>query len=615
MPSGRWSAPRLRLAALAADSDTQRRERPSPESSGTGAIAVLAPAVADLIAAGEVIERPASVLRELVDNAIDAGGSQIDVEWEDGGRTLLAVVDNGVGMSEPDVRQCALRHATSKVQSAADLSQIDTLGFRGEALASIAACAELELVTRPATERVGWRLAVSGARRSIVPHPSAAGCRAAVSRLFAQLPARRRFLKSARAESTMCKRTLLEKALAHPHIGFAATIDRRRDLSLPGASLRERVQAGVPALATAPLHASGHYGDVAVELVAGRPEVARRDRSGIMVFVNGRRIRDFALLQAVEYGYSAVLPGGRHPVACVFISVAPEAVDFNVHPAKLEARFRAPSELHQAVVRVTQRLLGETATLKPAAAASPALPLAQLPPAPRVAAPARPPTPRLGPGGPHSRHRDDGVAGRWSSAPARSLDAGFEMSHPPAAEQRLKLIGQVMGTFIAVETDDGIYFVDQHAAHERVIFDELADANHTGEIQQLLLPIEVELPREGERSAAWLTELERCGLRLEVRAPAGEARVVALAPQLHRLPAADISRLINGLGGTTDDLKRSALATVACKLAIKAGELLVDDDALDIAARSFQLGVQHCPHGRPVWFLLTREEALAAVGR
>ena len=619
------------MTALANDSNSHASASDSravattlaPRQGGDG-IAVLAPEVANLIAAGEVIERPASLLRELVDNAIDAGARQIDVRWDDGGRALLAVADDGSGMSEEDVRSCALRHATSKVRSAADLYRVATLGFRGEALASIAACAELEVLTRPAAARVGWRLAASGTTRTLVPHACAAGTRVTVERLFAKLPARRRFLKSSRAETTMCKRTLLEKALAHPQIGFTSSVDGRVALTLAATPLMDRVQAALPALADGALHAAATHGSVAVEMVAGRPEVARRDRSGIMVFVNGRRIQDYALLQAVEYGYSSVLPGGLHPVACVFLDVAADAVDFNVHPAKREARFRDPAALHQAVVRTTGQLLLERATLRQAPPdgderTTPARSFpggAELLPA-RAGRPAA-----IGAGIRGRRESGRAAPSSGPESPLQPLASGFNMPEPPAADQRLKLLGQVLGTFIAVETEAGIYFVDQHAAHERVLFDELEAGGERGaaergrELQPVLLPIEVELPRPADGDRGWLAELESSGIRLEVAAPdRREARVVALAPMLHTLPAAAIVDMVGGLSGGTDELARAALADVACKLAIKAGEVLTDDDALRIAARSFQLGVQHCPHGRPVWFLLSRAEAFAAVGR
>ena len=339
-------------------------------------IKVLDDQVADRIAAGEVIERPFSIVRELIDNALDAGADEVAVELDSGGLGQIAVRDNGRGIARADLDRVALRHATSKISDERDLQRVTTLGFRGEALASIAACARLQVVSRTRAEAGAGRLVADGRERRITGTAAAAGTRVQVTRLFADLPARRRFLRRPGTETTLCRRVVLEKALAHPQVTFRLAVDGSPDTVLAAADLRQRV-AEVLGSRVAPgdlLHAHRRFADFGVTVVGARPELARRDRSHLMVFVNRRRIREYGLAQAVEYGYGAVLPGGRHPVACLFVDIAPHLVDFNVHPAKREARFRNLAPLHQAVVRVVQAAASQSGLRSPMAAPPPVPP-------------------------------------------------------------------------------------------------------------------------------------------------------------------------------------------------------------------------------------------------
>ena len=281
------------------------------------AIRLLDEQVAGRIAAGEVIDRPFSIVRELLDNAIDAGADEIDVELHSGGLGLVAVRDNGHGISRTDLDHLALRHATSKIVDERDLQRVTTLGFRGEALASIAACARLEVISRPRAAPAALRLVASSGGRQVTGAAAAAGTRVQVTRLFADLPARRRFLRRPGTETALCRRMLLEKALAHPEVTFRLTVDGGSDTALPSATPLQRVADALGGR-VAPndlFQAQRRFADFHVTVIGARPELAGRDRSRLMVFVNRRRIQQFGLAQAVEYGYAALLPGGRHPVA------------------------------------------------------------------------------------------------------------------------------------------------------------------------------------------------------------------------------------------------------------------------------------------------------------
>ena len=315
-----------------------------------------------------------------------------------GGLGLVAIRDNGHGISRADLDQVALRHATSKIVDERDLQRVTTLGFRGEALASIAACARLEVISRTRTAPAAMRLVASSGQRQVTGAAAAAGTRVQVTRLFAELPARRRFLRRPGTETALCRRMLIEKALAHPKVTFRLTVDGGSDTALPATTPLQRVADALGGrVAPSDLfQAQRRFADFHVTVIGARPELAGRDRSRLMVFVNRRRIQQFGLAQAVEYGYAALLPGGRHPVACLFVEIEPQLVDFNVHPAKREARFRNLAPLHQAVVRVVQEVAPQFGHRSPlAAAGTPAagrLPFAPARPAARVAAapPAQP---------------------------------------------------------------------------------------------------------------------------------------------------------------------------------------------------------------------------------
>ena len=591
------------------------------------AIRVLEPDVAARIAAGEVIERPFSIVRELIDNALDAGASEIDVQLQSGGLGQIAVHDDGRGIARSELERTGLRHATSKINDEHDLQTVTTLGFRGEALASIAACARLEVVSRPRSVGMAARLVADSHGRRITGVAAAPGTRIQVTRLFADLPARRRFLRRPGTETTLCRRMVLEKALAHPRVTFRVSVDGEADTTLAAAELRYRVAdvLGSPVAPDDLFEAQRDFSEFQVTVIGARPELARRDRSRLMVFVNRRRIQQYGLAQALEYGYGAIVPGGRHPVACLFVEIAPHLVDFNVHPAKREARFRSLAPLHQAVVKVVQQAavrFGHRSPLPSAPGMSGSLPF----PAPgdrAYSAPARPPAAVADPPLRYTEQAPAAPAAPEFAAQAALPGALGVITAGPAAANysaprpdrsaAVRYIGQSLGMFLLVEIGRTLYFVDQHAAHERVLYERLRRRSFA--IQQLLIPIELDLDTEAAHALGELRDrLGEFGIVVELEADRPR-RITALAEPLHQLPAEWLTKYVAGIRGSEQDLERAMLADIACKLAVKDGEVLDHDAAVAIATESFAIDLQHCPHGRPLWYSVTREQVSARVGR
>lgn len=566
-------------------------------------IHVLPPEVAGRIAAGEVIERPVSVVRELLDNAIDAGASRIDVEVEDGGLKLLRISDDGSGIPPEQLELAFERHATSKIEALDDLGSIRTLGFRGEALPSIAAAADLEVVSRAKGEPVGVQAIFVDARvvrRAARPSPE--GTTFTVRDLFGRLPARRKFLGTPAAEARRISVLVAHYALAYPGIAFQLSSGGRRVLSTAGDDDLRHAFAAVHGAGQAGAMLDVAYEDdrISVTGLAGPPSVHRGNRSAISVFVNGRWVQSRPLTFAIVDAYHAELPVGRHPVAALALSIPGEDVDVNVHPAKAEVRFRDERHVGRAVRQAVRLALDRSPAvsweshLGPAAAPaavpalSPSLSQRLQPPVTQVLRPPDPLQASLGlrPGGP---------------APAGQQ-----------ASQRdllpfLRVVGQLNSTFVVAEGPNGMYLIDQHAAHERVRYDEIvarrAGAGTEPARQPLLEPVLLDLSAE---QAAVLAEfrgyLESLGLELE---PFGERSelVRAIPPGLARSgvePA--LLALVDALGGerrVSDPFARAA-ATVACHSSVRAGTALAMDEMrqlLDDLARTDS--PRTCPHGRP----------------
>ena len=409
------------------------------------------------IAAGEVIDRPFSIVRELLDNAIDAGASSIDVSLEAGGTARVRVVDDGAGMPPDDLALCWQPHATSKIESENDLLTVTSLGFRGEALSSIALCSRMVVTSSPGGSETPHRVEVHGGRQvALEATQGRRGTIVDVTELFFNYPARRKFLRSASAESGLCRGIFLDRAVAHPGIAFRLFTDGEMKVSLPVSTPVDRIAAAYSSMLDGRmLREIGAAGEgFAVTIVAGDPELRRHDRKLLQGFVNGRRVSEFALLQAAEHGYAGFMPGGWYPAAFVFVRINADLVDFNIHPAKKEVRFRNLPDVHRAISQAVQGML-----------------------APRA--------PREGVSAP------GGTGGSPSAAQARisfdlparqafTLPAARQEEHSGrAGEQRpdyhpdIRYLGQVFGVFLVFELPGRLVIMDQHAAHERLIFERL----------------------------------------------------------------------------------------------------------------------------------------------
>jgi len=432
-------------------------------------INILREQVARKIAAGEVIDRPFSIVRELLDNSIDAGGRNIEVYIEDGGLTRIRIIDDGYGMGREDLAVCCKRHATSKIREEEDLYRLTSLGFRGEALAAMGACARLEIITMEAGADSGHRLCVEGGKElSLESWRARQGTSVSAADLFFNMPARKKFLKSRAGESARCSRGFVEKALAHPEVSFKLFLNSKLKYFFPAADLKARIGAAC-ALESEHLQLLDWAGEgFEITAVAARPEVFRGDKRYIQIFVNRRRIYEYSLVQAVEYGFKEYLPGGRFPVVFIFLKVNPELVDFNIHPAKREVRFRSLSLIRHGVIAMVKAFLINY-DLR----------------AHRV--PDREPGQQSQPqegdlqgeifaggawnGGMRSGREWSGVGlPAQSEMPAFTAVQQGEIIHREKGPFRY--CGQVFNLFLLVEWGDRLFIIDQHAAHERVLYEE-----------------------------------------------------------------------------------------------------------------------------------------------
>ena len=545
------------------------------------------------IAAGEVVERPASVVKELVENAIDAEAAQITVDLRDAGRQLIRVRDDGIGMTAEELGWALTRHATSKIASDADLDAIQTLGFRGEALPAIAAVSRFSLLScaKGAVEGALVRGA-AGVADPVVAVAAPAGTTVEIQDLFFNTPARLKFLKAARTELALVLRLLQAVALAHPELHLAVTHDGRAVLTAPRArSLRERVGAlyGWELSAKMLDVRRAEHGLALVGLVAP-PQLARASREEITWVVNGRPVRDTALTQTLLDAYRPMLARDQHPVAVVWIDAPPQEVDVNVHPAKAWVRFRAPRLVQETLFVAVQEALraGEVVQRQGGMA-----------------------TAGVGSGG-----------GETFTPPTGQLPAGaqaglFQEARAPWDGERFgAVVGQLQDTFIVAATDEEVFFIDQHVAHERVVFERLETELQAGPLasQELLFPATVELP-PGQQGllAEWRAALERLGFTLE--GFGGGTSLVRAVPALlaRREPRRLITRMLEELASPGKDgqapLLERALAFVACRAAIKAPAPLEREEMrrllADLAATRTPF---FCPHGRPIVSRLSLRE-------
>ena len=598
-------------------------------------IAVLEDSVARRIAAGEVIERPSSVVRELLDNSIDAGSSEISLHIDGGGIGRIRIVDNGTGMSGEELDLCWLPHATSKIRTVDDLMSVGTLGFRGEALSSVAACARMEIVSATDDSGAAEKLLIQGGRKIL--REGTAGTRGTVidvSDLFYSIPARKKFLKRESAEAQQCRKTFLEKALPFPEVGFRYFQDGKLNLYLPPSDLKKRVLAGYPALGQEKLftHLRGEDEGFTVNIIAGSPALHRRNRQQIHIFANKRRIDEFGFVQAVEYGYDTFLPGGQFPVCFVFVQCDPRLVDFNIHPAKREAKFRIKQEIHHRIVIMLKEELNRSHTsLDRPALNDIGKVTGRLPSGYQSETPQGEFT-SLTMGERDDYRLNSPPSPGYSGYVARERTAVAKSAHPfslpeertaPFAGNRelprqeetsrnFRYLGQFMNLFLLIEKESKLYIMDQHAAHERILYEEFRQ--NRSHPQELLIPIRLELTDdEDEWLGKNLEDWKSLGFDLK-RHGRGDwtvNRVPAFAERMDR----EILEIIQGRGGTGDRLEKDLYATASCKAAIKDGEVLDRETAERLIEKAFRLPFPRCPHGRPLWFEISREELFQLVGR
>ena len=582
-----------------------------------GRINVLPVSVVNRIAAGEVVERPASVVKELLENALDARPTRIDVALEHGGIVLVRVVDDGVGIEPDDLPLAAAPHATSKLRVAEDLERIETLGFRGEALASVGEVARLVIRSRPMGGDSGAEIEVDNGRMGdVAPRGLPVGTTVEVHQLFAKVPARRAFLRAAATEWSHAAEAFVRTALAHPDVAMTLTHNGRRVHDLPATdSWRARI-GGLfgQALAERLIDVEGRDGEVGVGGFVGRPDDDLASARLQHLFVAGRPFRDRSILHAVQEAYRGLLLSGRQPIVFLQVSVPPEMVDVNVHPAKMEVRFRDPARLYRLVLS-TLRARFLACDLK--ARLSPPMPADGGPWGKPVVAPRS--LPSFAPF-PDSAAATAVVARAAVATPPTSggAPAPWEQDDHAAAVAAPadgEMAVQMHDRYIVVESADGIEVIDQHALHERVLYERLRAAVAAGavEVQRLLVPETVDLsPAELELIDTHAPALARAGLRVE---PFGGTTVIVNAkPALAgNVPAATLVREVLGRLSASDTstgmLIDEILHGLACKAAIKAGDPLsqAEVDALVRDRRSVQ-DSHHCPHGRPTSLTLSRRE-------
>jgi DNA mismatch repair protein MutL len=637
-------------------------------------VRILPEAVANRIAAGEVVERPASVVKELLENALDAGANTIRIEIEAGGKRMIRVTDDGSGMIHDDALLAFERHATSKLRSADDLTSISTLGFRGEALPSIASVSRLLLETRAAEEQQGTSIEFAGGKLvGVKPAGVPTGTAVSVADLFYCVPARRKFLKSETTELGHIASLVTHYALAHPGKHFVLKTPTQEIVNVPPVeTMAERVyqlfgrqmldeMVEVPAT-SAPIRAAitepelddaGRAAELSVGGFISRPEVQRSNRNGIYVFVNRRLVRDRLLLHAIHEAYRNILPAGIYPVALLFVTLSCEEVDVNVHPAKIEVRFRHSQFVHDFARDVLRQALGRArpvpsfsapagsahelapassgngaAAAASAGAGGPmAAPRAVIPPMPGDAVfgaeefgltpmPLAPEAQRFqfdSSGQSMTANAEAvGIAERFRQAAAQGATSASppgEMPASAASLAELKPLGQVNASFIVAVNNEGLWIIDQHVAHERVLFEQHQRARREGLLsgQRLLVPIVAELaPRQRVILERIAEELSANGF--DVMPMGSQSVAIQAAPA--GISAADAQRLLGEiLDGidrerqaiSIDSLQSKIAASTACHAAIKVN-MPLDQTKMEwlLAELAKTEWPMSCPHGRPI---------------
>lgn len=583
-------------------------------------IRVLETQVAAKIAAGEVVERPASAVKELVDNAIDAGATNIRVDVREGGLRLIRVTDDGSGIAGDEVELAFARHATSKISSAEDLHNVRSLGFRGEALHAIAAVAQVTLTTKTAQDEAATTVRLENGQvvqRSRRGAPD--GTAVAVENLFAAVPARLKFLKSPASETGRISDVVTQYALAYPAIKLSLVVDGRLVFQSAGsgrlADVLTRVfgvgtARGMIELAGEPAAESG----IRVGGYISQPAVTRSTRSYMSFFVNRRWVQSRMLSFALEEAYHTLLQVGRHPIAVINIDLPPDQVDVNVHPAKSEVRFMREREVYAALQKAVRAALLSSAGIPIAAAyphgESPAAPARWIAPTPQQAA--------------FEIFRGPQPIDAAGHSPLAAPPSGETAADPasPTKLPPLRLLGQVAQTYIIAESPEGVYLIDQHSAHERIVYERLMAEfqRQVVSAQGLLDPLSLELtPRQAIVVQRHREQLAELGFEIE---PFGATAILVRAVPAF-LPKNDITQALRAIlddmideSGNPDAWREALIISITCHSAVRAGQSLSPDEQRELLLQLERTTLPRtCPHGRPTMILLSQAQLEREFGR
>ena len=602
------------------------------------------------IAAGEVVERPASVVKELAENAIDAGATRIEIIIEKSGGKLIKIVDNGCGIPEDQIEIAFSRHATSKISAFADLDNIISYGFRGEALPSIASVSRLRMVSRMAGSSAATEIRYEGGvLQSKEPISAPPGTIVEVENLFYNTPARRKFLKAESTEARHISRVAMALALGRYDIGFSFTMNDRSIFSLPaGQTLRERV-SGLLGRGKEMTQVRAATDVVTIEGYIGAPEMAQNQRWGHFIFINGRFIHSTTLSHALSAGYGELMPRGLFPVGALLLTVNPQEVDVNVHPAKTEVRLSREREIHDAIVHAVRESLRQDSVIpvfRPAGA-SPSARNANSTPESSGRTPLGAVIPGITSRPVNDRHfleqlyrppkldhsnvppdvvRVDTRTGEIvedKSAPAATSDAIESKTEAATGpSEGVRLVGRFSDLYLVLQAGEDLYIVDQHTAHERVLYEETVRRieSHSMVGQMLLLPVQVELDPEQlavfDEAAPLLNESG-----FEVAHFGGRMINIQAVPTIlaRKSPEKVIRKLIDDIASlrkSGQDLKKAMAQSMACRAAVMAGDRLSDEEAVGLLSRLLKCENKYsCPHGRPTFIRISRSDLDKQFGR
>ncbi len=603
-------------------------------------IRILSDALASQVAAGEVVERPAAVVRELVENSLDAGAGHIEVHAQRGGMAMLKIVDDGSGMDREDAMLCLERHATSKIRTKDDLAAINTFGFRGEAMPSIASVSRFRLATREKDALVGTEVEVNGGKLvEVRDHGGSGGTTIEVRSLFFNVPARRKFLRTEPTEFSHVEQQVLLHAIANPHVAFTLTHNGELTFHLPATrDLLERIRGLMGdelANRLIKVEEQTHHG-VTISGFIGGPGMSRSNRQMQITYLNGRPIESASISYGLREGYHTALMKGQHPVTYLFIQMDAHAFDVNVHPAKKEVRFHDGNSVRDAIARSVSRTL-ETANklhsghapMRPAPTPAPAIEIEppkqeilrlavekQSPPLKREFEPAKPIEPSK-PAEPSKPIFVPAPPPEPKPAPAPKAESKAEMPD-------FRIIGVLQKLYVLMESPEGLVLMDQHAAHERVNFEKFRRALESGGVpcQRLLIPVTLQTtPRDSDLLRQNLAALSRLGIEIDSFGP-NTFKVEALPAFLKTDdPAAWLDGVIeelSSLSTKTSSLRLSedTIATTACRASVKSNDVLSVPELQSLLKDLFACEMPYCcPHGRPTLVQIGTAELERKFGR